>query len=125
MAVSQSGTHFAVSGGQSKKKISIHPYPSVRDGAFPFRDSSLVFKSTSDTSRPVQTALSRVMLQPQVPYDLYEILGSMEFPAQLESLASAARIVRNQVGGGGPRRWDAEITKVMFHVLKSVTQYLR
>jgi hypothetical protein len=60
------------------------------------------------------------MLQPQVPYDLYDILGTMDFPAQLESLASAAKIVRTQVGGGGSQRWDTEITKIMFHVLKYV-----
>jgi hypothetical protein len=63
------------------------------------------------------------MLQPQVPYDLYEILGTMDFPAQLESLVSAAKIVRTQVGGGGPQRWDTEITKIMFHILKSVAWY--
>ena len=44
MTVSPSGTHFAVSGTQSKRKISIHPYPSVRDGVFPSRDSTLVLK---------------------------------------------------------------------------------
>lgn len=64
------------------------------------------------------------MLQPQVPYDLYEIFGTMDLPAQLESLVSAAKIVRTQVGGGGPQRWDTEITKIMFHVLKSVAWYL-
>lgn len=64
------------------------------------------------------------MLQPQVPYDLYEILGTKDFSAQLESLVSAAKIVRTQVGGGGPQRWDTEITKIMFHILKSVAWYL-
>ena len=44
MAVSPSGTHFAISGAQNKRKISIHPYPSVRDGVFPSRDSTLVLK---------------------------------------------------------------------------------
>ena len=63
------------------------------------------------------------MLQPQVHYDLYEILGNMEFSAQLESLALAAKIVSTQVGGGGLQRWDREITKIMFHVLKSVARY--
>jgi len=63
------------------------------------------------------------MLQPQVPGDLYEILGTMDFPAQLESLVSAAKIIRTQVGGGGPQHWDTEITKIIFHVLKSVARY--
>lgn len=84
----------------------------------------LYSKIASDTPRSVQTALSRAMLQPQVPFDLYEILGTMDFPAQLESLVSAAKIVRTQAGGGGPQRWDTEITKIMFHVLKSVAWYL-
>lgn len=44
MAVSPSGTHFAVSGAQNKRKISIHPYPGVHDGVFPSRDSTLVLK---------------------------------------------------------------------------------
>ena len=60
------------------------------------------------------------MLQPQVPHDLYEILGTMDLPAQLEALVSAAKIIHTQVGGGGPQCWDTEITKVMFHILKSV-----
>ena len=44
MAISRSGTHFAVSGTQNKRKVSIHPYPSVRDGVFPSRSSSLALK---------------------------------------------------------------------------------
>ena len=44
MAVSPSGTHFAVSGAQNKRKISIHPYPSVRNGVSPSRDSTLILK---------------------------------------------------------------------------------
>jgi hypothetical protein len=84
---------------------------------------SLHSTSVSDTPKAVQTALSRAMLQPQVPCDLYEILGNMDFPSQLESLASATKIVHTQVGGGGPQRWDTEITKIMFHILKSVPRY--
>jgi len=44
MAVSRSGTHFAVSGAQNKRNISIHPYLSARDGVFPSTDSTLTFK---------------------------------------------------------------------------------
>lgn len=60
------------------------------------------------------------MLQPQVPYDLHEILGTMDFPAQLEALVSSAKIIHTLVGGGGPQCWDTEITKIMFYILKSV-----
>jgi hypothetical protein len=59
MAVSPSGTHFAVSDAQNKRKVAIHPYPSVRDGAFPSRDSTLVLKecirhTEVRTDRPVK-----------------------------------------------------------------------
>jgi len=59
MAVSPSGTHFAVSDTQSKRKISIHPYPSVRDGASPSRDPTLVLKewirhTQVRTDRPIK-----------------------------------------------------------------------
>lgn len=77
-------------------------------------------KGTVDSYRPVQTALLRAMLQPQVPYDLHEILGTMDFPSQLEALVSAAKIIHTLVGGGSPQCWDIEITKIMFHILKSV-----
>ncbi len=56
MAVSPSGTHFAVSGTQNKKKISIHPYPSVRDGVFPSRASTFVLK---DCIRHTQVCTDR------------------------------------------------------------------